>query len=116
MLFNALNNRGVIAKPLDFKSAAAFPGNKEISVCGELAHNQKYIPFLLGIGIRALSVYPKFLPSVQKTIGNLKFSDAKFYAEQLLTKNSLKGTGEIMQRLTRTFGFNPPGGRVEYDQ
>ena len=89
--------------------------NKEISVCGELAHNQKYIPFLLGIGIRALSVYPKFLPSVQKTIGNLKFSDAKFYAEQLLTKNSLKGTGEIMQRSTRTFGFNETEGRVEYD-
>jgi phosphotransferase system enzyme I (PtsP) len=90
--------------------------NKEISVCGELAHDQKYIPFLLGIGIRALSVYPKFLPSVQKTISNLKISEAKFYAEQLLAKNSLKGAEEVMQRLTRTFGFNETGGRVEDDQ
>jgi phosphoenolpyruvate-protein kinase (PTS system EI component) len=69
--------------------SAARYRKKEISVCSELAHDQKYIPFLLGIGIRALSVYPKFLPSVQKTICNLKFSDAKFYAEQLLAKNSL---------------------------
>ena len=55
---------------------AARDHNKEISVCGELAHEPKYIPFLLGIGIRALSVYPKFLPSVQKIISNLKISDA----------------------------------------
>jgi phosphotransferase system enzyme I (PtsP) len=79
---------------------------KEISVCGELAHDPKYIPFLLGIGIRALSVYPKFLPSVQKIICNLKLSDAESYAEQLLEENSLKGTGEVLQRLTRAFGFN----------
>ena len=95
---------------------AAKHRNKEISVCGELAHDQKYIPFLLGIGIRALSVYPKFLPSVQKSIVNLKFSDAKFYAEQLLSKNSLKGTAETLRRLTRTFGFNETRWRVEYEQ
>ncbi|MGB5750250.1 MAG: phosphoenolpyruvate--protein phosphotransferase [Desulfobacterales bacterium] len=80
--------------------------NKEISVCGELAHDPKYIPFLLGIGIRALSVYPKFLPSVQKTICNLKLSDAKSYADQLLAENSLKGTGEVMQRLASNFFSN----------
>ena len=70
----------------------------------------------LGIGIRALSVYPKFLPAVQKIICNLKLSDAKSYAEQLLAKDSLKGTGEVLQRLTRTFGFNETGWRVKYDQ
>ena len=85
--------------------SAARYRNKEISVCGELAHDSKYIPFLLGIGIRALSVYPKFLPAVQKTIGNLNLSDAKSYAEQLLAENSLKGTGAVLQRLTNTFAF-----------
>jgi phosphotransferase system, enzyme I, PtsP len=80
--------------------------NKDISVCGELAHDSKYIPFLLGIGIRTLSIYPKFLPSVQKTINNLKISDANIYAEQLLAENSLKGTGEVLQRLASTFFFN----------
>nr|MBC8247262.1 phosphoenolpyruvate--protein phosphotransferase [Deltaproteobacteria bacterium] len=83
--------------------------NKEISVCGELAHDPIYIPFLLGIGIRALSAYPKFLFSVQKIICNLKLSDAKSYADQLLAENSLKGTGEVRQRLSRTFGFSETG-------
>ncbi|MGB9439921.1 MAG: hypothetical protein WCB15_18380, partial [Desulfobacterales bacterium] len=66
----------------------------------------KYIPFLLGIGIRDLSVYPKFLPSVQKIINNLKISDADIYADQLLAENSLKGIGEVLQRLPSTFFFN----------
>ena len=30
--------------------------NKEISICGEMAHHQRYISFLLGIGIRILSM------------------------------------------------------------
>jgi phosphotransferase system enzyme I (PtsP) len=79
--------------------------NKEVSVCGELAHDPKYIPFLLGIGIRALSVYPKFLPSVQKIICNLDLSDAKSYADQLLAENSLTETGEVLQRFTRALGL-----------
>jgi len=91
---------------------AASYRNKEISVCGELAHDPKYIPLLLGLGIRALSVYPKFLPSVQKIICNLKLSDAKSYAEQLLAENSLRGTGEVLQRLTETLGFNKDGMEV----
>ncbi len=85
---------------------AARDHKKEISICGELAHEPKYIPFLLGIGIRTLSVYPNFLPSVQKVISNLKISDADVYAEQLLSENSLKGTGEVLQRLPSTFFFN----------
>jgi phosphotransferase system enzyme I (PtsP) len=80
--------------------------NKEISVCGELAHDPKYIPFLLGIGIRTLSVYPRFLPAVQKKICSLKISDAKLFAEQLLAEISLEGTGEILRRSTGAFGFN----------
>ncbi|MGD8290140.1 MAG: phosphoenolpyruvate--protein phosphotransferase [Desulfobacterales bacterium] len=82
---------------------AALHHHKEISICGELAHEPKYIPFLLGIGIRTLSVYPRFLPSVQKIIKNFKISDADIYAEQLLAENSLKGIGEVRQRLPSTF-------------
>jgi len=90
--------------------------NKEISICGELAHDSNYIPFLLGIGIRALSVYPKFLPAVQKIIYKLRLSDAKLYAERLLAENSLKGTGEVLRHSTGTFGFNETGWRVKNDQ
>jgi phosphotransferase system enzyme I (PtsP) len=95
-------------------ASAARSRNKEISVCGELAHDPNYIPFLLGIGIRTLSMYPKFLPAVQKTVWKLKLSDARSYAEQLLAEDSLIAIREVMQHFTRTFGFNEIKLEVEY--
>ena len=85
--------------------SAARCQNTEISVCGEVAHDPKYIPFLLGIGIRSLSVYPKFLPTVQQTISKIKISDAKIYASRLLAEDFLKGSAEVQQRLTNKFGL-----------
>ena len=83
--------------------------NKEIYVCGEVAHDFEYIPFLLGIGIRSLSVYPKFLPSVQKAIGGLKLCDAEMFAEQMLAQSSIEGAREVLHRLKKNFGFNRTG-------
>jgi phosphotransferase system enzyme I (PtsP) len=99
-------NHPAVLRGLAKIARAAKYRNKEISVCGEMAHDPKFIPFLLGIGIRILSIYPKFLPSIQKIISNLKLSDAKSYAERLLAENSLKGTGEVLQHLKKTFDFN----------
>ena len=95
--------------------SAARSRNKEISVCGELAHDFSYIPFLLGIGIRILSMYPKFLPAVQKVVWKLRLSDARLYAEQLLAQDSLKAIRAVRQHFTRTFGFNDRELEVEYD-
>ena len=77
--------------------------NTEISVCGELAHDPNYIPFLLGIGIRSLSVYPSFLPAVQKTISGIRLSDAKIYANRLLAENYLQGSAEVQLRFKKKF-------------
>jgi phosphotransferase system enzyme I (PtsP) len=97
-------------------AGAARDQNTDISVCGELAYDPEYIPFLLGIGIRTLSVYPKFLPAVKKTICKIKLSDAKIYAKRLLAENFLKSSAEVRQLLTKKFGLNGTGRCVENDQ
>jgi phosphotransferase system enzyme I (PtsP) len=76
---------------------AANSQNKKISVCGELAHEKDYIPFLLGIGIRILSVYPKFLPSVQNMVSNLKISEAQAYAQRLLSEATIQGVHRTIE-------------------
>lgn len=78
--------------------AAVIQQNKEISICGEMAHEPEYIPFFLGIGVRTLSVDPQFLPLVQQTIRRLRLSDAVEYSRLLLSASTLKGTFEIMDR------------------
>lgn len=86
-----------VLKSLARIAKAANDRKKEISVCGEVAHDPEYIPFLLGIGIRTLSVYPKFLPYIQKEIQNLSLPDAESYAERLLDENSIAGTERVLQ-------------------
>lgn len=82
---------------------AANKQNKKISVCGELAHEKDYIPFFLGIGIRILSVYPKFLPSVQNIISSLKISEAEEYAERLLSAVTIQGVKRAIDELNKRY-------------
>ncbi|MBN2298271.1 MAG: phosphoenolpyruvate--protein phosphotransferase [Deltaproteobacteria bacterium] len=69
---------------------------KEVSVCGEMAHEPAYIPFFLGIGIRLLSIDPLFLPEVQQCITGMNISDAETYAASLLAQSTLKGIEALM--------------------
>ncbi len=79
--------------------AAAHQG-KEVSICGEMAHEPAYIPFLIGIGIRVLSIAPQFLPSVQKTICSLSLPVAEDYASRLLSASTLRTTRDIIENFT----------------
>lgn len=74
--------------------------HKELSVCGELAHEPEYIPFLLGIGVRNLSVYPKFLAFVQNLINGLKISASEVYAKRLLAETTIDGVCRALKRLS----------------
>ncbi len=104
-------NHPAVVRSLAKIVSSARSKDTEISVCGELAHDPKYIPFLLGIGVRTLSVYPKFLPAVQKTIGGFRLSDAKIYAKRLLAENFLVGADEALLRLIRKFGLDDAAGK-----
>jgi phosphotransferase system enzyme I (PtsP) len=59
-------------------------------VCGEMAHEPKYLPFLLGIGIRTLSIDPKFLPEVQSLIKTISLTEARLHAEALLKATTVR--------------------------
>lgn len=62
---------------------------KPISVCGEVAHQIDFIPFLIGIGVQRLSVDPQFIPTIQKAIAKIDASKAKDYAGHLLSEPTL---------------------------
>jgi len=78
--------------------------NTEVSVCGEMAHDPQYIPFLLGIGIRTLSVDPQFLPLVQETIMGIRMDEAKAYADRLLREPRICQAEKILETRPRIQG------------
>lgn len=77
----------------------------DVSVCGEMAHEEDYIPFLIGVGVNTLSVDPQFLPSVQQTIKALDKVHAGKYAKQMLAQTSVEGAGNIMRTWRTKSGF-----------
>lgn len=76
---------------------AALKAGKDLSVCGEMAFDRDLMPFLLGIGIRALSVDPQYLPELQQRIGAIGMDEAKAYAGRLLAEASLAGVQRVIR-------------------
>ncbi len=75
---------------------AADAGGKPVAVCGEMAHDPRYLSFLIGIGLRAFSVDPKFLPTVQAHIRGVTVAEAADWAESLLAESTLSGVSVLL--------------------
>lgn len=75
---------------------SASDNGKDISICGEMAHESEYLPFLIGIGVRTVSVDPRFLPLVQKKISSMTLAQARKHAENMLAQDTLKGVRGVM--------------------
>jgi phosphotransferase system enzyme I (PtsP) len=80
--------------------ADALSQGKEVSVCGEMAHQMRYIPFLLGIGVRVLSMNAVYLPTIQKAISNLSIEEAQAKAAKLLSTGSISELERLLGPLS----------------
>lgn len=69
---------------------AAIDKGKDVTVCGDMGHDKHFIAFLLGIGIRTLSIEPMFMPKLQKFIAGLEISEAEQLARNILEESSIK--------------------------
>lgn len=58
--------------------------NIPVSVCGEIAADPKFVPLLLGLGVRDLSVAARFLPIIKQTIRSIHTQNAKKLAQKAL--------------------------------
>lgn len=68
---------------------AAIRHGKPLSVCGEIANNPKLIPFLLGIGIRSLSMDPRLIASVRTCVEGIHLDACVPLAERALELSRL---------------------------
>ncbi|MFH0754001.1 MAG: phosphoenolpyruvate--protein phosphotransferase [Candidatus Omnitrophota bacterium] len=77
---------------------AARHHQRDISVCGDMAHDMRYIPFLIGIGIRKFSLDARYLSRVQQWIMSIDSVKAGAFAEELLKKASVDETARMFDR------------------
>lgn len=74
----------------------------DISVCGEMAHDMRYVPFLVGIGVRKLSIDPHHLPDVQDIVSRFSTEWAADYAEGLVACRTVAETTECLRNVKLT--------------
>ncbi len=75
--------------------------NKMVSVCGEMAHDIKYLPFLLGVGIRHLSIDPQKILETQQTIQHLSIPDCEAFAQNVLHETSIEVNGHHFRKFEK---------------
>ena len=74
---------------------------RPISVCGDMASRPLFIPLILGLGIREISVMPRLLSQVQTMIRSISIEEAMEVALQALTTEH---THAIEQLLRTKYG------------
>lgn len=70
--------------------------DKPISVCGEMGHDEAMIPFLLGIGLRRLSIDPQFMPAVHRRIAGLEINRCRDHSRKVLAAGSIHSVRKIL--------------------
>lgn len=64
---------------------AALAHNISVSICGEMGRDPRYIPFLIGIGLRTFSMDPSRISKVQQLISRLSIPRCEEHAKALLS-------------------------------
>ncbi|WP_417850410.1 phosphoenolpyruvate--protein phosphotransferase [Thalassoglobus sp.] len=62
---------------------AARDANLPVSVCGQMSSDPKFIPLLLGMGLRQLSVTPQKIPLIKQLICNISIEDCQKHAKKV---------------------------------
>lgn len=69
---------------------------KPVSLCGEMAGDMLYTVLLLGMGLRELSLPPRFLPEIKKVVRSITVEQSR---EAAAWCSAASSTSEVQQRL-----------------
>lgn len=79
--------------------AAAEQAGKPISLCGNLGSDPQMLPFLLGIGLRTLSMDPMAIPVVQRRIEGIDLDLARYQANKMLSFGHIEEVAEFLKTI-----------------
>ena len=77
---------------------AAAKARIEVSVCGDMAHESRYLEFLIGAGIRAFSVDPLYFDAMLSAVQKVDTARASLKARHLLSCDAIRDIEEALNR------------------
>ena len=94
-----------VLRALRIVAGAAARHGIPCSVCGEMGRDPRYLPFLVGIGIRSFSLEPTQIPKCQELVARLTVPQCQEYARRLLSLSTLAEIEAAIDDFSRaTFG------------
>lgn len=76
---------------------AARKASIPLSICGEMAHEPRYLPLLLGMGVRRLSMDPAYLLRLSRELTRIDLAEAHLLAERALGCESIAEVEQVMK-------------------
>jgi phosphotransferase system enzyme I (PtsI) len=86
-----------IVRMLRFVVESATVAGIPLSVCGEMAADPRFVPLLIGLGIRSLSMSPRSIPEIKSQIRSISAADLERWA---LRCGDLRTAEEVERFLT----------------
>jgi len=93
-LYNPLHP--AVLRLIQFTTEAALRARIPVSLCGEMAGNPQLTSFLIGLGIRELSMSPPRLAEVKRTIRGLSILDSTRHATTIMACSDEADIRKIM--------------------
>jgi phosphotransferase system enzyme I (PtsI) len=71
-----------LLRMLRFAFRSAAEADRAIGVCGEMAGDPRFVPLLLGLGVRRLSMSPRAVPRIKRLIRALQVGELRAAVEE----------------------------------
>jgi phosphotransferase system, enzyme I, PtsP len=70
---------------------------KEVSICGDMANEPKYLSLLLGLGIRCFSMDARYLPRMHERLRQLSIQECDKLSQEVLTESKISRITQILE-------------------
>ena len=76
---------------------AAHKHGKDVSICGDMAHDPKFLPIFLGLGLTCLSLDARYLPKLHEQLARTSMAEAKTLTNKILKQSKIAQTSQLLQ-------------------
>jgi len=70
---------------------------KEVSICGDMANEPKYLSLLLGLGIRSFSMDARYLPRMHERLNHLSVRECEKLTREVLAQSQISRITQMIE-------------------
>jgi phosphoenolpyruvate-protein kinase (PTS system EI component) len=78
---------------------AGLKAGKEVSVCGDMANDPKYLSLLLGLGLRNFSMDARYLPRMHERLRHMSIEDCEKMTQQVMAQSQIARIAQILEHV-----------------